>query len=84
MTVFSITISLDFKNPKWSNEVEKNEMNMVWCIYITNNVKTYKKLNEIAQMAKFTVFIMCGRELPADKAYFSWNNENLIFDHYLH
>ena len=76
MTVFSITISLGFKNPwkwKWSNEVEKNEMNMVWCIYITNNVKTYKKLNEIAQMAKFTVFIMCGRELPAEKAYFDEN-----------
>ena len=61
--LFSITIRLDFKNPwkwKWSNEVEKSEMIMIWCISITNNVKSYKKLNEIAQTARFTVFTMCG------------------------
>ena len=61
--LFSITIRLDFKNPwkwKWSNEVEKSEMSMIWCISITNNVKSYKKLNEIAQTARFTVFTMCG------------------------
>ena len=45
-------------------------MSMIQCMYITNNVKSYKKINEIAQTAKFTVFTMCGRELPAEKAYF--------------
>ena len=60
---FRIIICLDFKNPwkwKWSNEVEKSEMSMIWCISITNNVKSYKKVNEIAQTARFTVFTMCG------------------------
>ena len=46
------------------------EMGIFQCISITNNVKSYKKMNEIAQTAKFTVFTMCGSELPAEKAYF--------------
>ena len=34
-------------------------------ISITYNVKKCKKFNETVQMANFTVFTMCGRELPA-------------------
>ena len=50
---------------KWSNGTGKSEMSIIWCISITNNVKWNKKFNETAQMANFTVFTMCGRELPA-------------------
>ena len=67
--LFSIPIRLDFKNPwkwKWSNEVEKSDMSVIWCISITNNVKSYKKLSEIAQTTKSTVFTIWGRELPAE------------------
>ena len=28
---------------KWSNGVGKSEMSIIWCIYITNNVKSNKK-----------------------------------------
>ena len=41
---------------KWSNSVLKSEMGIFWCISITNNVKSYKKIDEKAQTAKFTVF----------------------------
>ena len=44
---------------KWSNGVGKSEMSIIWCISITNNVKSNKKFNETAQMANFTVFTMC-------------------------
>ena len=80
--LFSVSICLDSKNPwkwKWSNEVEK--VKWAW-----SDMKSYKKLNAIAETAKFTVFTMYGRELPAEKAYFWWKlvKRNRIFDHYLH
>ena len=34
---------------KWSNGVGKGEMSIIWCISITNNVKSCKKFNETAQ-----------------------------------
>ena len=47
---------------KWSNGVGKSEMSIIWCISITNNVKSNKKITETAQTAKFTDFplISCG------------------------
>ena len=41
---------------KWSNGVGKREMSIIWCISITNNVKSNKKFSETAQTAKFTDF----------------------------
>ena len=34
-----------------------------------------KKFKETVQTANFTVFTMCGRELPAEKTYFWWKLE---------
>ena len=31
-------------------------MSIFWCISMLNNVKSYKKINEKAQMANFSVF----------------------------
>ena len=31
-------------------------MSIIWCMYITNNEKSNKKFNEIAQTANFTDF----------------------------
>ena len=47
---------------KWSNGGGKREMSIIWCISITNNVKSSKKITETAQTAKFTDFplIFCG------------------------
>ena len=83
--LFSKTIRLGFKKPwkwKWSNVAKRGKMCMIWCISITNSVKSYKKLNEIAQTVKFTVFTMCGRELPDEKGYFWWKlvKRNRIFE----
>ena len=57
---------------KWSNGVKVSEMGIFWCISITNNVKSCRKFNEKAQTVNFSVFTMCGRELPAEKTYFWW------------
>ena len=62
MTAFQYNHSFGFQKPmkvKVVNEVEKSEMSMIWCISITNNVKSYKKVNKIAKTAIFTVFTMC-------------------------
>ena len=48
---------------KWSNGVGKSEMSIIWCISITNNVKSNKKFNETAQTANFTVSTIYRREL---------------------
>ena len=47
---------------KWSNGVGKSEMSIIWCISITNNMKSNKKFNETAQTTNFTDFplILCG------------------------
>ena len=34
-----------------------------------------KKIKETVQTANFTVFTMCGRELPAEMTYFRWKLE---------
>ena len=44
------------RNWKWSNEVKMSEMSIFWCISMLNNVKSYKKINEKAQMANFSIF----------------------------
>ena len=56
----------------WSNGVKISEMGIFWCISITNNVKPCKKFNDKAQTINFSVFTICGRELPgpAEKTYF--------------
>ena len=57
---------------KWSNGVKISEKGIFWCVSITNNVESCKKFNEKAQTVNFSVFTMCGRELPAEKTYFWW------------
>ena len=57
--LLSITLDLNSKvgwKWKWSNGAgkRKSEMSIIWCISITNNVKSCKKINETAQTANFT------------------------------
>ena len=49
-------LKLDERKWKWSNGVGESEMSVIWCIYITNNVISCKKIKETAQMANFTDF----------------------------
>jgi hypothetical protein len=50
---------------KWSDGVEKSEMDLFWCISMTNNVYSCKKINGRAQTFKFSVFTMGRQELLA-------------------
>ena len=57
----SVRMSLGFcpaepRNWKWPNGVGNSEMSIILCIYITNNVKTCKKINISAQTTNFIVF----------------------------
>ena len=61
------------RNWKWSNEVKMGEMSIFWCISMLNNVKSYKKINEKAQTANFSVFAK-GSQLR--KELFAKNMEN--------
>ena len=45
------------------NGVKKSEMNLFWCISITSNVKTCKKINERAKTANFSVLSRLRQEL---------------------
>ena len=48
--LFSITLDLSSNNGwKWSNGVGKSEISIIWCLSITNNVKSCKIFNETAQ-----------------------------------
>ena len=40
---------------KWSNGVKTSKRGIFWCISITNNVESSKKINEKAQTANFSV-----------------------------
>ena len=42
----------------WSNGVEKSETDLFWCISMTNNVKSCKKINGRVQTFRFSVFTM--------------------------
>jgi len=55
------------KVPQNSKVVPNDCNDMFWCISITNHVKSYKKYNEKAQTAKFTVFTMLGSQLRGAK-----------------
>ena len=57
---------------KWSNGVENCEMDIFWCISITNNVESCKKINENAQTANFCVL---ARECRPRKELFAENME---------
>ena len=48
---------------KWPNGVEKSEMDLFWCISMTNNVKSCKKINGRVQTFRFSVFTMRGHWL---------------------
>ena len=50
---------------KWSNGVKRVEMDLFWCISMTNNVYSCKKINGRAQTFKFSVFTMGRQELLA-------------------
>ena len=39
--------------PFWSNGVKKKEIDLFWCISMTNNVKSYKQINGRAQIQCF-------------------------------
>ena len=43
---------------KWSYGVEKSETDLFWCISMTNNVKSCKKINRRVQTFRFSVFTM--------------------------
>ena len=45
---------------------QKSELDIFWCISITNNVKSCKKIDERGQTAKFTVFAR-GSQLSGAK-----------------
>ena len=59
---------------------EKSEMSIIWCISITNNVKSNKKFNETAQTANFTDFplILCGN----GPKYQNYANANAFFSNW--
>ena len=62
--------SLRKVNFESASKVVPNDCNdMFWCISITNNVKTCKKLNEKAQTGKITVFTMVNELLKIVKYY---------------
>ena len=65
------------RNWKWPNGVGNSEMSIIWCIYITNNVKTCKKFNERAQTAKFSVLCRLRQELFAENPKNKENKRNL-------
>ena len=44
----------------WSNGARQGVFDLFWCISITTNVKSYKKIDERAQTANFSVFTMGG------------------------
>ena len=53
---------------KWSNGVEKSEIDLFWCISMTNNVKSCQKINGRVQTFRFSVFSMGRQELCAENA----------------
>ena len=48
---------------KWPNVVGKSEMDLFWCISMTNNVKSCKKINGRVQTFRLGVFTMGGHWL---------------------
>ena len=48
---------------KWPNVVGKSEMDLFWCISMTNNVKSCKKIKGRVQTFRFSVFTMGGHWL---------------------
>ena len=53
---------------KWSNGVKRVEMDLFWCISMTNNVKSCKKVHGRAQTSRFSVFTRGRQELCAENA----------------
>ena len=66
----------ELRNWKWPNGVGNSEMSIIWCISITNNMKTCKKFNERAQTAKFSVFSRLRQELCAENPKNKENKRN--------
>ena len=58
---------------KWSNGVGRSQMNLFWCISITNDVKSCNKINENAWMVNFSVF---ARRRRSHRELFAKNMEN--------
>ena len=58
----------DTRFRKWSNGVERVERNLCWCISLTNNVKSCKKISGRAQTSRFSVFTRVRQELCAENA----------------
>ena len=57
---------------KWSEWVPKCCTNIVCCQDVWELYFECKKFKETVQTVNFTVFTMCGRELPAEMTYFWW------------
>ena len=64
------------RNWKWPYGVGNSQMSIIWCISITNNMKTCKKFNERAQTAKFSVFSRLRQELCAENPKNKENKRN--------
>ena len=62
---------------KWSNGVRKGKIYPFWCISITNDIKSYKKINERAQTANFSVFTMGGHWLTGALCWKRWKQWKL-------
>ena len=60
---------------KWSEWVPKCCTNIVCCQDMWELYFECKKFKEKVQTVNFTVFTMCGRELPAEMTYFWWKLE---------
>ena len=58
---------------KLSNGVKKSEMGICWCISITNNVESCKKINEKTKTVNFSVLARGSRPR---KELFAENMEN--------
>ena len=57
---------------RWGHEsesgVEKSEIDLFWCISMTNNMKSCRKINGRVQTFRFSVFSMGRQELCAENA----------------
>ena len=52
------------QNWKWSNGVRKGEIDLIWCISITNNVKSYKQIDAIMAKSETNEPTCCATTEP--------------------
>ena len=60
---------------KWSNGVGKSEISIIWCISITNNVKSCKKIQWNSSKANFTDFPLTDGAVVEPQCLCKWLQE---------